>query len=93
MGRILVVEDEPNNRVIATTILRNVGHTVEAVTTGKEALEALERADFDLVLMDVLIPVMDGIAATRAIRQHPARRTADSRLDSKGGRRGSTGDA
>lgn len=68
MARILVVEDEPNNRAIATIILRNVGHTVEEVATGKDALEALERSDFDIILMDVLMPVMDGITATRAIR-------------------------
>lgn len=68
MARILIVEDEPNNRAIATTILRNVGHTVEEVATGKEALEALERAAFDIILMDVLMPVMDGITATRVIR-------------------------
>lgn len=71
MARILVVEDEPTNCEIAVAVLRNAGHQVEHATNGHEALETLFQGSFDLVVMDVLMPVMDGITATRAIRAHP----------------------
>lgn len=71
MAKILVVEDEPTNLEVAIVILKNAGHTVGTATNGEEALECLRDEAFDLVLMDVLMPVMDGITATRAIRADP----------------------
>jgi CheY-like chemotaxis protein/HPt (histidine-containing phosphotransfer) domain-containing protein len=66
---ILLVEDNPVNQQVAQRILQDWGHTVTVANNGREALEALERARFDLILMDVQMPEMDGLQATAAIRQ------------------------
>jgi PAS domain S-box-containing protein len=68
-GRVLLAEDNEINAMLATTILEEAGHSVEAVVNGAEAVEAAGRGGFDLILMDVQMPVMDGLAATRAIRE------------------------
>lgn len=73
---ILVAEDNLLNQRFALRLLEKAGHAVTIVKNGREALEALRHNDFDLVLMDVEMPEMDGISATRAIRaeeQHGAR--------------------
>ena len=67
-GRILLVEDNAANQKLATALLQRQGHQVEVAGNGQEALTALAARDFDLVLMDCRMPVMDGFAATRAIR-------------------------
>ena len=59
------------NTLTAAAILRKAGYTVELARDGAEAVAAAESSEFDLVLMDVRLPVLDGLAATAAIRQLP----------------------
>jgi signal transduction histidine kinase/CheY-like chemotaxis protein/HPt (histidine-containing phosphotransfer) domain-containing protein len=65
---VLLAEDNSINQQLVARMLANRGHTVEVVSTGAEALAALEQQAFDVVLMDVQMPVMDGFEATAAIR-------------------------
>lgn len=66
--RVLVVDDSPTGRALVMRGLEAVGHDTVPAATGKEALEALGSAEFDVVLMDMEMPEMDGIEATKAIR-------------------------
>lgn len=67
--RVLLAEDNPVGALLAKTLLRREGCTVETAASGDEVLAAMARARYDLVLMDVRMPGMDGLAASRALRE------------------------
>ena len=73
VGNVLVVEDNDVNRMIAREVLHSLGLGVIEAVNGVEALEQIDRHQVDLVLMDCQMPVMDGFAATEAIRQREQR--------------------
>ena len=77
--RILLAEDNAINRKVALKTLERMGYRAEAVGDGQAAVEALSQRRFDLVLMDVQMPVMDGIAATKRIRDG-VRRSSTTRV-------------
>ena len=66
---ILVVEDNRVNRVLTLKMLHYLGYTADAVTNGRECMEALARKTYQLFLMDLQMPVMDGFTAAREIRR------------------------
>jgi two-component system, sensor histidine kinase and response regulator len=73
MGLVLVVEDNEVNQQVATAMLRRLGCDVDVANHGRECLTALEATRYDLVFMDCHMPVMDGFAATGAIRSMESR--------------------
>ena len=75
MARILIVEDNPANMRLATLLLYNAGHSVTGAVDAESGL-ALARADLpDLILMDIQLPGMDGLAATALLKQDPVTST------------------
>ena len=69
-GKIMVVDDDASNRLLLSRRLSNRGHTVEAISDGVEALRRIEEELPDVVLLDILMPGMDGLAVLDSIRRH-----------------------
>ncbi len=74
VSKVLVVEDNALNQEVAVALLHEVGLAPDVVGDGRQALEALRRQRYALVLMDIQMPVMDGVSATRELRRDPALR-------------------
>ena len=69
---VLLAEDHPINQKLASLLLAKMGHSVVLAEDGAVALQALQRERFDLVLMDVMMPVVDGLTALAELRQQEA---------------------
>lgn len=74
MARILIVEDERDNRDVAGLILADAGHTVVSASDGAQGVALAVCTRPDLILMDLLLPALDGWEATRQLKAHPATR-------------------
>lgn len=71
--RVLVADDNPVNLRVATRVLRDMGHSGVLVTDGEKALKALDAQAFDVCLMDVTMPVLDGLSALAELRRREAK--------------------
>ena len=70
--RVLVVDDDPMNLEVAGVILDSAGHRASMAHDGQQAVTMATMSPFDVILMDISMPVMDGITATEQLRAHPA---------------------
>ncbi len=80
VGRILVADDYPTNQKVAQAYLQSSGHRVDIVNDGVEAIEAYAQNPYDIILMDVQMPNIDGYEATKVIRQREAKLTTATRI-------------
>jgi signal transduction histidine kinase/HPt (histidine-containing phosphotransfer) domain-containing protein len=81
--RILLVDDNAINQKVATRILQQIGYQPDLAGNGREALDALEQKQYDLVFMDLMMPEMDGLEATRAIRERQKNSAAHPNFSSR----------
>ena len=72
MFHILVVDDDKNSRLFLTALLEEAGYTVTAAIDGEDALEKMDRSHVDLVVLDIMMPKMDGYEFTRVVRESDA---------------------
>ena len=72
MARILIIEDNPANMKLASLLLRNAGHTVLCAVDAETGLTLARASEPDLILMDIQLPGMDGLAATTLLKKEPA---------------------
>src|SRR5215216_36581 len=70
-GRVLVVDDDQLNRMLLTRSLEQEGHRVGSVASGQEALETLREKPFDVVLLDIVMPELDGVSVLERLRRDP----------------------
>lgn len=70
--KILLIEDNEQNRYLATFLLEKLGHQIVAAADGPEGIKLAGQIQPDLILLDIQLPVMDGYAVARALRQNPA---------------------
>ncbi len=68
-AHLLLVEDNQINQIIAEELLKSVGYTLDIAQNGQEAIDMIEKNQYDLVLMDIQMPIMDGLTATKQIRK------------------------
>lgn len=72
MARVLIVEDNPANLKLSSLLIRNAGHTVQSAVDAETGVALARRDQPDLILMDVQLPGMDGLAATALLKNDPA---------------------
>jgi CheY-like chemotaxis protein len=70
-GRVLVVDDDPLNRMLLTRSLEQEGHRVGSAASGQEALEILREKPFDVVLLDIVMPELDGVSVLERLKRDP----------------------
>ena len=74
MTKVLVVDDDPDLVAICSLVLESEGYTVDAATNGYDAIDKMYNTDADLVLLDVMMPVLDGITVCKMVKRDPQTR-------------------
>ena len=69
-ARILVVDDEPELRILLSQVLENAGYDIKEASDGEEAIQLLKKEKYDLTLLDIQMPILDGIKVLKYIKDH-----------------------